>query len=56
MDASAIGLLRDVREETQSVLPKRRLGEDASPEGLTPSFRTGEVAEPVPSLRSGQAL
>jgi hypothetical protein len=26
---------------------KRRLGEDASPEGLTPSFRTGEVAEPA---------
>ena len=26
---------------------KRRLGEDASPEGLTPSFRTGVVAEPA---------
>jgi len=26
---------------------KRRLGEGTSPEGLTPSFRTGEVAEPV---------
>ena len=26
---------------------KRRLGEDASPEGLIPSFRTGVVAEPA---------
>jgi len=26
---------------------KRRLGEDASPEGLTPSLRTGAVAEPA---------
>jgi len=26
---------------------KRRLGHCASPEGLTPSFRTVEVAEPV---------
>jgi len=25
----------------------RRLGENASPEGLTPSFRTGAVAEPA---------
>jgi hypothetical protein len=25
----------------------RRLGKDASPEGLTPSFRTGAVAEPA---------
>jgi len=35
---------------------KRRLGESASPEGLIASFRTREVAEPAPSLRSGQAL
>ncbi len=35
---------------------KRRLGGSASPEGLIASFRTGEVAEPAPSLRSGQAL
>ncbi|SRR6266498_307015 len=35
---------------------KCRLGESASPEGLIASFRTREVAEPAPSLRSGQAL
>jgi hypothetical protein len=35
---------------------KRRLGEGASPEGLVASFRTRDLAEPAPSLRSGQAL
>src|SRR2546422_40274 len=35
---------------------KRRLGESASPKGLIASFRTRVVAEPAPSLRSGQAL
>ncbi len=33
----------------------RRLGEEASPKGLTPSFRTGVVAEPGP-LGHGYAI
>ena len=37
----------ELRHSVSFRAPERRLSEDASPEGLIPSFRTGAVAEPA---------
>ena len=46
-DGAWMGALKRLKDFLGPPSLGRRLGEDASPEGLTPSFRTRVVAEPA---------